>query len=223
MIFGQRKPLKRIFEMLDPYDRILIAGCGSCVTVCMSGGLKEAEETAAMLKLQRQQQGRSVEVRSRVVERQCDTEFLEALDAELPNYQVVLSLACGVGVQRYSLFRPERLILPGLDTMGMAYPAEQGRWEEVCLGCGDCSLDLTGGICPLTRCAKSLQNGPCGGSRNGRCEVGEDRPCAWQLIYDRLAALGRLSLLEEYRPPKDWSRGHWGGPRKLEREDVRLV
>ncbi len=223
MIIGQRKPLKRIFEMLDPYDRILIAGCGSCVTVCMSGGLKEAEETAAVLRLHRQAEGRPVEVRARVVERQCEPEFLETLDADLPHFQVVLSLACGVGVQRYSLFRPGKLILPGLDTLGSGLPVRQGLWEEVCLGCGDCLLDQTAGVCPITRCAKGLLNGPCGGSRNGRCEANTENHCAWQIIYDRLAARGELNLLEEYRPPKDWSRGHWGGPRRLEREDMPIV
>lgn len=223
MIIGRRKPFKRIFKMLEPFERILIAGCGSCVTVCMSGGLKEAEETAAVLQLHRQQEGRPVEVRVRVAERQCDPEFLETLDADLSQCQVVLSLACGAGVQRYSLFRPETPILPGLDTMGTGCTFRQGHWEEVCLACGDCLLDQTAGVCPVTRCAKGQLNGPCGGSRNGLCEVDPGRSCAWQLIYDRLSATGRLAALEEYRPPRDWSKGNWGGARILEKEDMPIV
>ncbi|MEW6662770.1 MAG: methylenetetrahydrofolate reductase C-terminal domain-containing protein [Bacillota bacterium] len=228
MITGNRKPLTQIFEMIKFYERILIVGCGTCVTVCMSGGLKEAEETAAAIRLQRQQEGRPVRVAARVVERQCEPEFLESLDAELENYEVVLSLACGIGVQCYNLWRPNKLTLPGLDTVGAGYPVKQGLWYEACLSCGDCMLAHTGGICPIARCAKSLQNGPCGGSVKGKCEVTkvttvpEGHDCAWQLIYDRLTALGKLELLDEVRPPKNWSKAHHGGPRKLEREDMQI-
>ncbi|KKM09831.1 zinc-finger protein [Clostridiales bacterium PH28_bin88] len=222
MITGKRKPLTRIFDMLAPYESVLVVGCGTCMTVCMSGGLKEAEETAAALRLHRQQEGRPVQVKARVVERQCEPEFLETLDAELENYEVVLSLACGIGVQCFNLFRPQKQTLPGLDTWGAGYPVKQGFWQEACLSCGDCVLDQTGGICPITRCAKSMQNGPCGGSQNGKCEVNSENECAWQLIYDRLTALGKLALLDEIRPPKDWSRAHHGGPRKLEREDMQI-
>ena len=223
MIIGKRKPLEQIFELLAPYEKILIVGCGTCVTVCMAGGLKEAEETAAALRLKRQQEGRPVQVRARAVERQCEPEFLELLDAELAGCEAVLSLACGVGVQCCNLFRPEKLILPGLDTCGCGYPVKQGIWQENCLSCGDCRLDRTGGICPLARCPKGIQNGPCGGTRrNGKCELNPASDCAWVLIYNRLAALGKLALLEEIQPPKDWSRAFFGGPRRLEREDVQL-
>lgn len=222
MITGRRKPLKQIFEMLSPYRSVLIAGCGACVTVCMSGGFREAQETAAALRLHRKQEGLPVDVRAVVVERQCEPEYLASLDVHLPHYEVVLSLACGVGVQCFNLFKPEKLTLPGLDTTGAGYPVKQGVWKEACLSCGDCMLDRTAGICPIARCAKGMQNGPCGGSMNGRCELSPENDCAWQLIYDRLNALGKLDLLDEIIPPKDWSGSHCGGPRKLEREDVQI-
>ena len=91
------------------------------------------------------------------------------------------------------------------------------------MGCGECVLDLTGGICPIARCSKSLLNGPCGGSQDGMCEVDPDNiPCGWQLIYDRLKSLGRLDLLEVNLPLKDWSTAHDGGVRTTERKDVQL-
>ena len=92
----------------------------------------------------------------------------------------------------------------------------------MCGGCGNCVLDKTAGICPIVRCSKSLLNGPCGGSQDGKCEVNSEIDCAWQLIYDRLKAQGRLETLEEIEPPKDWSSARHGGPRKMVREDLMI-
>jgi hypothetical protein len=83
-------------------------------------------------------------------------------------------------------------------------------------------LDLTAGVCPIARCAKSLLNGPCGGSQQGKCEIDPEVPCAWQLIYDRLKAQGRLDRLLEITPARDWSTSRHGGPRRLLREDLRI-
>jgi hypothetical protein len=95
----------------------------------------------------------------------------------------------------------------------------QGLFTEECSGCGDCELARFGGICPVTRCAKKLLNGPCGGSQDGKCELDDDIPCAWQLIIDRLKVLGQLDNLKAYIGPKDWRPSSSGGPRKLLRED----
>ena len=105
----------------------------------------------------------------------------------------------------------------------MGMPTEQGIWEERCAGCGNCILALTGGICPIARCSKQLLNGPCGGSQNSVCEIDPETPCAWQLIYDRLRAMDKLDLLLEIQPPKDWSTARHGGPRRIVREDLRLL
>jgi len=99
---------------------------------------------------------------------------------------------------------------------------EQGLWSERCQACGNCVLHLTGGICPIARCAKSLLNGPCGGSQHGHCEVGSDLDCAWHLIVDRLREQDRLELLMEIQPPKDWTTSRHGGPRTIVREDLRM-
>jgi len=112
--------------------------------------------------------------------------------------------------------------LPGLNTKFLGQSTEQGVWEERCQACGDCVLGTTGGICPIARCAKSLLNGPCGGSRNGVCEVDPHTPCAWQLIYDRLSALGKLELMMELNGMRDWRASRSGGVRKIVRHDLRL-
>jgi len=111
--------------------------------------------------------------------------------------------------------------VPGLNTTFMGMPVEHGVFEERCQACGDCILGLTAGICPIARCSKQLLNGPCGGSQRGRCEVNPDIPCAWQLIYDRMAARGQLERLLEIQPPKNWSTSRDGGPRRIIREDLR--
>ena len=136
---------------------------------------------------------------------------------------VVLSLGCGIGVQAIAEHFPDTWVVPGLNTTFLGLPSEQGVWAERCAACGDCVLGLTGGICPIARCSKSLLNGPCGGSEDGHCEIDPDTDCAWQLIYDRLISKNKLDLLLELQPTKDWRTSRDGGPRKIIREDLRLV
>ncbi len=222
MITADRKPLDEIFAMLAPYQRICVLGCGTCVTVCMAGGQKEAEELAAAIGIHRKKEKQTGEAEAFTIERQCEFEYIDEVLERLKGYDVVLSLACGVGVQTLVEHVPELIVLPGLNTKSMGYPIEQGVWVERCLGCGDCVLELTQGICPITRCAKSLLNGPCGGSAEGKCEIGNDTECAWHLIHDRLQSQGRLAVLADIQPPKNWSSSHHGGPRTIVREDVKL-
>ncbi len=221
MITGDRKPLEEIAAMVDGFERVLVLGCGTCVTVCMAGGEREAEETALALRLRDREKGAAREVWFKNVERQCDEEFLEEYADEVARADVVVSLACGCGVQHMVSVFPEKVVYPGLNTTFMGVTEELGIWAERCLGCGDCVLELTGGVCPITRCSKSLLNGPCGGSADGKCEVDKSIPCGWQLIHDRLEAIGQLHRLDEVLPPKDWSTSHSGGPRTRIREDMR--
>jgi hypothetical protein len=154
------------------------------------------------------------------IQRQCEPEFIAELKDHLGDAQVVLSLGCGVGVQAVAEALPGVRVLPGLNTKFMGQTVEPGQWKELCAACGNCVLDKTGGICPIARCSKSLLNGPCGGSEGGHCEIAKDVDCAWQLIYDRLSALGMLHLMEEIIPAKDWSTSRDGGPRRIVREDL---
>lgn len=221
MITGDRKSLEEIAAMVEGFERVLILGCGTCVTVCMAGGEREAEETALALRLRDRERGVSREIWYANVERQCDEEFLQEAVDHVARADVVVSIACGCGVQHMATVFPDLIVYPGLNTTFMGVSEELGVWSERCLGCGDCVLEKTGGVCPITRCSKSLLNGPCGGSADGVCEVDKTIPCGWQLIHDRLEAIGQLERLDEVLPPKDWSKSHSGGPRVRIREDVR--
>jgi len=230
MITADRKPFEEIKESVKNYDKIMVLGCETCVAVCQAGGEKEAEILASELRLAFGNEGKKVEVNDEHVIRQCDDEFMAdpAFLEKVKAVDVVLSIACGVGVQHACNFfnrviteKPIRVI-PGLNTTFMGANIDVGLWEERCLGCGDCVLERTGGICPITRCAKSLLNGPCGGSSNGKCEVNPDTDCAWHLIIERLEALGELDRIKQVEMYKDWRPSHSGGPRKRVREDLRL-
>lgn len=222
MIVAEQKSLDEIKTMLAPYQKVLIVGCGTCVTVCFAGGEKEVAILASALRMATALEGNPKEILEATVQRQCEYEYNDAIAEKLKEVDAVLSLACGIGVQTMNEQFPEMLTLPGLNTTFLGQPTEQGVWVERCQACGNCVLGTTGGICPIARCSKSLLNGPCGGSQNGKCEVDPDIPCAWQEIYDRLKALGRLDALLEVAESKDWRTSRDGGPRKIVREDLRL-
>ena len=230
MITADRKPFEEIKASVKDYGKIMVLGCETCVAICQAGGEKEAEILASELRLAFGNEGKRVEVNDEHVIRQCDDEFMAdpAFLEKVKEADVVLSIACGVGVQHACNFfnraiadKPVRVI-PGLNTTFMGANIDVGLWEERCLGCGDCVLERTGGICPITRCAKSLLNGPCGGSSNGKCEINPDTECAWHLIIERLEILGELDRIKPVEMYKDWRPGHSGGPRKRVREDLRL-
>jgi ferredoxin len=220
MIVAEQKPIEEIVSAVKKYKKILIASCGTCVTVCMAGGEKEAAELASLLELLPLSD--DTEIRVVNVQRQCDQEFLEKADEDVAWADAVLSMGCGAGVQ----FMAERYIgkqvIPALNTKFIGVNRDVGYWTEVCQGCGDCVLEKTGGVCPVARCSKSIFNGPCGGSSNGKCEVDPEIDCAWQLIYDRLKALGQLDRLYDTIPPRNWSSSRDGGPRRIRKADVAL-
>jgi ferredoxin len=221
MIVAEQKPLQAIKAMLEGHRKVLAVGCGTCVTVCFAGGAKETGILASALRMSRELDGEPLAVDEATVQRQCEEEFIAPLADRLDEYDAVLALGCGVGVQSLAERFPTKRVLPALDTAFMGAPAAPGIWEERCQGCGNCLLDITGGICPISRCAKQLLNGPCGGSQNGSCEIDPGTPCAWQQIWERVAALGLVDRLMEIQPPKDWSTGRDGGPRRIVREDLR--
>jgi ferredoxin len=221
MIVAEQKSIDRIREMLKGYRKVLAVGCGTCVTVCFAGGRKEVGILASSLRMASGIDGEPLEVDETSVQRQCEKEFIDPLADLVADYDAILSLGCGVGVQSLADRFPDKRILPGLNTKFMGGPSEQGVWEERCQGCGSCVLDITGGICPVSRCAKQLMNGPCGGVENGRCEVDESIPCAWCMIWKRMEGLGLRESLMEVQPPKDWSTSRDGGLRKVVREDLK--
>jgi len=222
MIVAERKPLEAIVEMLGKHRKVLAVGCGTCVSVCLAGGKKEVGMLASALRMSRDLEGEPLEIDETTVQRQCESEYIEPLADGIDDYDAVVSLGCGVGVQFLAERFPEKNILPALDTKFMGGPTEAGVWEERCQGCGDCMLGRTGGVCPISRCAKQLMNGPCGGSKGGHCEVSPDIPCAWQMIWEHMDKLGRLDELLELQPVKDWSTSRDGGLRRVVRDDMKI-
>ncbi|HEC22603.1 MAG TPA: hypothetical protein ENI95_06775 [Chloroflexi bacterium] len=222
MIVAEQKTLDEIKSLVGDARKVLVVGCGTCVTVCFAGGAREAAIVATSLRMASRLEGVERDVTDVTVQRQCEWEYLDGIGEKISEADVVLSLGCGIGVQAIAEHFPDVWVVPGLNTSFLGLPTEQGVWAERCAACGDCILGLTGGICPIARCSKSLLNGPCGGSEDGHCEIDPEIPCAWQLIYERLERMGRLDALFEIQPPKDWSTSRDGGPRKIVRADLRL-
>lgn len=219
MITGEQKPIKEIIKMVEPYKNLLILGCGTCVKTCFAGGEDEVAVLASALRLAFKKKGKKIRVKELTIERQCENEFIQESANLVAQSDAVLSLACGAGVQAMAKRFAAVSILPGVNTTFIGILESPGIFTEECSGCGNCELAKFGGICPVTRCAKKLLNGPCGGSQNGKCEINPDTDCAWHLIIERLEKLGQIDNLKDYIPPKNWNTSLSGGPRKLIRED----
>ena len=223
MIIAEQKPLDEIKNLVGNAHNVLVVGCGTCVTVCFAGGTREAAILAASLRMSSKLDGLEKSVHDVTVQRQCEWEYLDEIASQVKEADLIVSLGCGIGVQAMVEHFPESWVVPGLNTSFLGLPTEQGVWMERCAACGDCILGLTGGICPIARCSKSLLNGPCGGSEDGHCEISPEVPCAWQLIYDRLSSQDKLDVLLKQQLPKNWRTSRDGGPRKIVREDLRLA
>ena len=206
MIITKQKEFKEILKYLEGQTKIFLIGCGECSTTCKTGG----EDDIKKIKEALEKEGKVVTGYS-VPEAPCiaakvkmelakNRKLIESSDA-------VLVLACGLGIQSVKEnLRVEKPVHVGCDTLFMGAIDAGGAFLERCSACGECVLELTGLICPLTRCPKSLLNGPCGGQDKGKCEVDKDRDCAWILIYNELKKQNKLDLLKEIKPPKDYSK-----------------
>lgn len=204
MIVGERKPFEEIKGMLDGCSNVLVLGCGTCVSVCMSGGEKEVELLASQLRLAFEKEDRKVRIDEATIQRQCDREYFDELKDKIEQYDVVISTACGAGVQLAAELYETKTVLPGLNTTFIGIAQGEGVWDERCRACAQCVLSDTGGICPVTVCPKGLMNGPCGGTNEGKCEVDKEKDCAWTLIYRRLEKQGRLDSIKEIHDPRDF-------------------
>lgn len=204
MIIAERKPMEEIKQLLGAYNKVLVAGCGTCVTVCWAGGEREVAMLASQLRLARMGEGKEILVLEATVERQCEKEMVTEIKDKVGEVDAVVSLACGSGVQTMAEMFEDKPVFPGVNTTFIGMPEREGLWVEMCGACGDCFLDRTGGVCPVVRCAKGLLNGPCGGTRRGgKCEIDPDKDCAWVLVYRRLEKQGRLEAMRQYYPPKN--------------------
>ena len=203
MIITQKKPIDELMAMLGDAQKIAILGCGSCATACATGGEKEVAELKAYL----ESKGKAV-VATNMADYCCMNmgvkTAMKKLNAAGPD--AVVCMSCGDGVQVAAAHSSSAPVYPSNNTMFLGEAVRFGLFEEACHLCGDCVLGTTGGICPISRCAKSLVNGPCGGQKNGKCEVNPDNDCAWIMIYKRLESLGRLDLLAKRRPDKGYAK-----------------
>jgi ferredoxin len=223
MIVAEVKPFKEIKEMVKDFKKVLVLGCGSCVTVCMSGGEKQVELLASALRLACKAEQNQIVVDEKTILRQCDPEFIEQIQDEAAQYDAIVSMACGAGVQGVTDKLKNKVVLPAMNTRFIGMTDSKGNWLEVCTACGDCVLAVTGGICPVTTCPKGILNGPCGGNKKGYCEVSPDVPCAWVRIYERLKELGRLDLLKREIAAKDWSKRQRPGKYSIEETETEKV
>ena len=221
MIVGEQKPFDEIWDMVRGFKKVLVFGCNTCVAICHAGGSKEAEILATMLRIKASEEGVPMEIKHAGIERHCEVEFFEPLMEEVKTYDLVLSTACGVGVN----FLSERIgnipVYPGINTEFYGGVPQAGVFTELCAGCGNCIVHLTGGICPVARCSKSLMNGPCGGTNNGKCEISQEVDCGWYLIVERMKKLGTLEKLYDIQPARNWATARHGGPRRVVLEHIK--
>ena len=202
MIITNHKTEEEIEEMAEPFGKIFVVGCGTCATSCQTGGEEQVAEMVEKLGAKA--------VGSAMVEEPCDLRIarrdLKDYKDEIKKANAVMVMSCGAGVQTISDYTG-KIVLPALETLFIGSTERLGRFYDRCMACGECVLDETGGICPITRCAKSLLNGPCGGQVEGKCEVGDYKnDCAWVLIWERLKEHDRLDLFMKFRPPRDHSK-----------------
>ena len=202
MIVVRQKHVDDILEMVARHKRVLILGCNTCSAVALAGGEKEVETLAELLRLATSRKGSSIEFEGTVLQRQCEPEFIDELEQE-GEFDAFLSLGCGAGV---ALLAEKQGIpvYPAIDTLFIGASRGLANWQAECSACGECVLGETAGICPVTRCAKGIMNGPCGGVNDGQCELG-DRDCAWVEIHERLEKLGQTECITVTQDPRDHS------------------
>ncbi|MGD9817671.1 MAG: methylenetetrahydrofolate reductase C-terminal domain-containing protein [Desulfomonilaceae bacterium] len=210
MIGTVYKPMDEILSALDDCEKVIVTGCNGCAKVCKTGGEPEIKSMSEKLEAA----GKTV-VTQLLPERTCyiqhTTGAFQGHEDEIRSTDAFLVLGCGGAAQitrqaleEMGFLKPVKI---GLDSVGHMDTVVANKLAlEQCQECGECVLNETGGICPVTKCAKSLLNGPCGGAQNGKCEVDHERDCAWIMIYERMKALGEVNKLKEYNAPKDYSK-----------------
>jgi len=213
MIISKQKQFKDVLKYLGEEKKVFIVGCGECSTTCQAGG----EPEVLKMKEGLEKEGKTVTgwviPKAPCVASQISISLAKNKKA-LAEADSILVLACGLGIQSVKENdKSGKRVHPGCDTLFMGEINKEGTFLERCSACGECILDTTGGICPITRCPKGMINGPCGGTDKGKCEVDKDRDCVWTLIYNELKKTGNLNLMKQIQPPKDYSKTV--NPRKL--------
>jgi len=205
MIISELKPWPEILGYLKDDKKVFIVGCKGCAEACRTGG--EPQVLDAKEKLEKE--GKTVTGYT-LADFLCDKALvklrLRAHQDEVAAADSLLVMTCGIGVQATASV-VNKQVHPACNTINVGGARGEWRGAERCHECGECLLDFTGGICPLTACTKSLINGPCGGAKDGKCEFETDvRDCGWHLIYLRLKNLGKLDKMMVMVPPKDYAK-----------------
>ena len=206
MIVTKQKKIEDILSNLKDEKNIFLIGCGECSTTCKIGGEKELIEMKEKLIASGKNVTGFVVPKAPCVASQVMSSLAKNRKS-LESSDSILVMACGLGIQSVKEnLRDKKEVHTGCDTLFISTLDKTGNFLfERCSACGDCVLDLTTCICPVTRCPKSLLNGPCGGSSHGKCEVDRDKDCAWILIYNELKEKGKLDNMKKIQKAKDYS------------------
>jgi len=209
MVIIEQKPLEEILSFLKDENKIFIVGCAQCATVCKVGGEEEVKSMEEKLKSQGKEVTGWVVIDPACQSVEVKKSFQANRDKAISS-NAILVMACGNGVQSVKesaeRVKMAKTVYPGSNTLFLGEVVRPGYFEEKCSLCGDCLLEVTGGICPITRCSKGLLNGPCGGSSEGKCEVDRERDCGWALIYEELNKRGKLNKMKAIQSVKDYSK-----------------
>jgi len=204
MILSKQKPWEEILGYLDGENSVFILGCNGCAQASGTGGPTQVAEMKSKL----EETGKKV-TGSAVIDFLCEKALVKSKlrnkIEQLKMADSILVMTCGIGVQAVAS-SVNKVCHPACDTINLG--GSRGEWQgsERCLECGECLLEYTGGICPLTACTKGLLNGQCGGASQGKCELNPEKDCGWELIYNRLKSLNQLDKLRRFTPPKDYSK-----------------
>ena len=213
MVISDKKPIQEILGFLEGSEKVVLVGCNQCAATCKTGGEPELQA----MKEELEAKGKTV-LGCKVIDPCCNhlqcKNDLKAVKEELKEADAILSLACGDGTQTIVKNTKSMPVYPANNTLFIGEVERVGQFEEACKACGECELGWTGGICPVTMCAKGLINGACGGAKDGKCEISHENDCAWIKIYERLKDIDQLENLTAVRPPKDYSKQN--NPRSLD-------
>jgi hypothetical protein len=204
MIISKPKKIDDLLKIIGS-DSVFIIGCSDCATLCHSGG----EEEVYALKNVFEKENICV-TGTVILDPAChlnnDKHLLKSYEKQLRQAKKIVVLACGNGVQTVAELYDDKEVIAGTDTLFLGEIKRLNEFEKRCTMCGECLLDTFSGFCPVSRCPKSMLNGPCGGSKAGKCEINQDMPCVWDQSYANLKKKGKLPLLQKIQPPKDWSK-----------------
>lgn len=206
MIITEKKQFTQVIKSLQGFKRVFLVGCGECATTARTGGQEELEAAKKALEAEGIAVTGACIPSAPCMAPQIKAELAKNTRA-LRESDAILVFSCGLGVQ--SVKDNNRLdlpVVPALDSVCGVVMDASGNFIEKCSMCGECVLDTTAGICPVTLCPKGLLNGPCGGVNKGKCEVDNQKDCAWVLIYNELAKKNKLDKMRMIQQPRDFKR-----------------